>query len=217
MEPVIPPMLSLSLKIGSGLFWTLTYILIIRKGFKDRTWGMPVVALCANLSWEAIFSFIHPHDSVQLYVNWFWFGFDVIILYQLLKFGDNVFYGITDRKRFLITFPFTLVCSFLAVLFITYEFNDFQGKYAAFSQNLMMSILFIAMLVNRGNSGGQSLYIAVFKMIGTVLPSILFHMKFPDAPYLNFLFLSILVFDIIYTVMVYRYLRKEGLNPWKVI
>jgi hypothetical protein len=34
---------------------------------------------------------------------------------------------------------------------ITFEFQDFEGKYAAFSQNLMMSILFVALLVKRGN------------------------------------------------------------------
>ncbi len=42
--------------LGSGLFWTVTYLLIIRRGFRDQTYGMPLVALCANLAWEFIFS-----------------------------------------------------------------------------------------------------------------------------------------------------------------
>jgi len=33
-----------------GLFWSVTYILIIRRGFKDKTFGMPMAALCANIS-----------------------------------------------------------------------------------------------------------------------------------------------------------------------
>ncbi|MHC5853839.1 transmembrane-type terpene cyclase [Nostoc sp.] len=42
------------LMLGSGAFWILTYILLIQRGFKDQTYGMALVALCANLSWEFI-------------------------------------------------------------------------------------------------------------------------------------------------------------------
>ena len=42
--------------IVGGIFWSLAYFLIIRQGFKDRTYGMPLAALCANISWEAIFA-----------------------------------------------------------------------------------------------------------------------------------------------------------------
>jgi hypothetical protein len=59
------------------------------------------------------------------------------------------------------------VTSFCCVLFITYEFNDWRGAYAAFGQNLMMFILFIDMLLTRNNLLGQSIFIALFKMIGT--------------------------------------------------
>jgi len=45
----------LVLKLGSGLFWTLTYLIIIRRGFIDKSYGMPLAALSANISWEAIF------------------------------------------------------------------------------------------------------------------------------------------------------------------
>ena len=38
------------LLLSPGLFWTLTYVLVIRQGFRDRTYGMPLVALCANIS-----------------------------------------------------------------------------------------------------------------------------------------------------------------------
>jgi len=50
------------LLVSSGVLWTVTYLLIIRRGFLDHTYGMPLVALCANLSWEFIFSFVFPTD-----------------------------------------------------------------------------------------------------------------------------------------------------------
>jgi len=33
------------LMLGSGIFWTTTYMLIIRRSFLDHTYGMPLVAL----------------------------------------------------------------------------------------------------------------------------------------------------------------------------
>ena len=33
---------------------------MIRRGFLDNTYAMPLVALC-NVSWEFIFSFLYPH------------------------------------------------------------------------------------------------------------------------------------------------------------
>ncbi len=212
---VISPELSFILKLGSGLFWTFAYILIIRRGFLDKTYGMPVAALCANISWEGIFSFIHPHDAPQLQVNIVWFLFDLLILYQVLRRGDSLFYRRVSRAFFLSVFPVILALSFCAVLFITYEFNDFHGRYAAFGQNLMMSVLFVSLLVNRGGSSGQSMYIALFKMAGTVLPSILFFCRYPSSWLLDYLYVAILVFDVTYVVLLYRAMRSEGVNPWR--
>jgi len=33
------------LMIVGGIFWSLTYILVIRRGFKDKTYGIPLAAL----------------------------------------------------------------------------------------------------------------------------------------------------------------------------
>ncbi len=63
--------LSNAMAIASGVFWTLTYLLIIRRGFQDKTYGMPFFALCANISWEFIFSFVLPHTPPQRYRNRF--------------------------------------------------------------------------------------------------------------------------------------------------
>ena len=37
--------------------WTLAYIFIIRKAYKDKTYGIPIVDGCLNVSWEFVFSF----------------------------------------------------------------------------------------------------------------------------------------------------------------
>src|SRR5215467_14368169 len=207
----VSPELTWSLEIGSGIFWTLVYLLIIRRGFYDKTYGMPITALCANISWEFIFSFMIPHDTPQNYVNVVWFFFDLVIVFQTLRFGRAVF---GPSQLFYPAFLLGLVTSFGVILAITYEFSDWDGKYAAFGQNLMMSILFIAMLLKRNNLSGQSIYIALFKMLGTVLPSILFFLRFPGSVLLNFLYVAIFVFDVIYVVMLDAKHRELGIYPW---
>jgi hypothetical protein len=202
-----------TLMIIGGIFWSITYILIIRQGYKDKTYSMPLAALCANISWEAIFSFIHPHSPPQLYINYAWFILDVLIVFQFLKFGKSEFPNFSI-KQFIASFVFALALAFCSVLFITYEFNDWKGAYAAFGQNLMMSILFISMLVNRNSLRGQSIYIAVFKMLGTGVSSLAFYLYQPISQgslLMPFLYISIFVCDIIYLILIYQKYREHKL------
>lgn len=208
------PELRWTLQIASGVFWTLTYIFIIRRGLIDKALGMPLTALCANISWEFIFSFIQPHGAPQIYVNYVWFVFDVAIVAQAIRYGFRDFPRVVPARLFYPYFALVLALSFFAVLFVTREFKDNDGKYAAFGQNLMMSVLFVSMLVRRNSAAGQSLYIAVFKMIGTLIPSYLFLRMFPASSLLTYLYVAIFIFDLIYVVMLYRKLRNDGINPW---
>jgi hypothetical protein len=203
------------LKIGSGIFWSLTYLLIIWRGFKDRTFGMPLAALCANISWEFIFAFVLPHKPPQLYINITWFFLDVVIVFQILRYGRRAFDSLLPGGWFYSFFFLSLLISFTLVLGITLEFQNWNGMYAAFGQNLMMSALFVVMLRRRNDLSGQSLYIAIFKMIGTILPSILFYARNPASVLMNSLFISIFIFDAVYIVLLYAKHKELGLQPWR--
>ncbi|WP_114779196.1 transmembrane-type terpene cyclase [Botryobacter ruber] len=201
-------------KVCSGVFWTITYLLILRRGFVDKTYGMPMVALCANISWEFIFSFVHPHSTPQLYIDYVWLAFDVGILVQYLRYGKKEFPELFPSNHFLPVFLLTLVLAALFILLMSREFNDYNGVYAAFSQNLLMSVLFIHMLLRRKSPLGQSVYIALCKMIGTIFPSLLLYMYFPDAYLLVLLYISIFIFDLSYLLLFYFVTKAEGINPW---
>lgn len=202
------------LMVSSGVFWTVTYLLILRRGTLDKSYGMPMLALCANLSWEFIFSFIYPHPQPQLYINYLWLAFDVGILLQYLQLGRREFPENLPQALFYPTFAVCLLLSALYILVISQEFKDYIGIYAAFAQNLLMSVLFIRLLLKRNSASGQSLYIAASKMIGTVFPSFLFYLYFPHSRLLFLLFWSIFIFDLAYFLLLYFKLRQEGIRPW---
>ena len=203
-------------QIGSGICWTIVYLLIIKRGFQDQTYGMPIAALGANISWEFIFSFIHPHPRPQVYINITWFLFDVIILYQIFRFGKK---SINDSYPDVFFYPaifLAVLVGFGLVFAISFEFDDWHGRYAAFGQNLMMSILFVTMFFKRKNLSGQSVYIALFKLVGTALPSVLFFSFVPDSILMNTLYCGILFFDVLYLILLHKKSIEMGINPWKL-
>ena len=189
--------------LGSGAFWTLTYLLIIRRSLLDRTYGMPLAALCANISWEFLFSFIYPPQIIQHVVNLIWFSLDLIIFIQLLRYGPREFADLSKRIFYTLV-SLALATSFCAVLLVTVEFHDL-GTYAAFGQNLMMSVLFIVMWYRRRSLHGQSIGIAICKLLGTALASLAFSLYSPLSHHsvlLPFLYVAILVYDVIYVGIV---------------
>jgi hypothetical protein len=209
----------MGLLLVSGVFWTVTYALIIKRGFQEKTFGMPLVALCANISWEFVFGFLWQHPVPYRYTNMVWFAFDAVILFQTVRSWRNEFPDLSSRT-FYPMFLVSLATAFCLVLLVSLEFGDWRGAYTAFGQNLMMSIMFITMLHRRNSPRGQSIYIAAFKMIGTLLASLAFGAYPPGemfvvSPLFPFLYISTLVFDAVYIVMVYRRCQEQGINPWK--
>ncbi|MGE7091809.1 hypothetical protein ACQKII_10225 [Lysinibacillus sp. NPDC048646] len=195
-------------QLGMGIFWIITYILIIKRGFQDKKYGMPMVAICANISWEFIFTFIYPQNDLQKIITLLWFLLDIVILLQYLRYGRQEYKKFISTKLFYASFLVTLGVSFLIILTMTQELNDIEGKYTAFSQNLMMSGLFISLLLWRGNAGGQSMSIAVCKMIGTLFASVAFYMYF-RTPLITIVSIATFVYDWLYIVWLYRlYSRK---------
>lgn len=194
-------------QLGMGLFWIITYILIIKQGFQDKKYGMPMAAICANISWEFIFAFMYPQNDLQRIFTFLWFMLDVFIMMQFLLYGYKEYKKIIPRKIFYASFFITLAVSFFIILAMSHEFNDLAGKYAAFSQNLMMSGLFIALFIQRGNLSGQSMGIAVCKMIGTMFAAVGFYMYF-RTPLITIISLATLIYDWIYIVLIYRFYVK---------
>ncbi|GAB1540593.1 hypothetical protein NUACC21_32620 [Scytonema sp. NUACC21] len=224
--------------IGSGVFWVLTYVAIIWRGFKDRSFGMPIVALSANISWEAIYSFIYiPPGQLLHFSSIAWFFFDLPIALQCFLYGANDFKSPIIKKNFHAIFLATIAICFAIILAIVYEFNDTRGVYTGFGQNLIMSILFICMLIRRDDLSGQSLYIAFFKFMGTLfaflsllfvfpadintplslqaaITQIISSNTYPLTPLIKIVYLATLMFDVLYIVLLYRNCRERKINPW---
>ncbi|WP_018614620.1 hypothetical protein [Segetibacter koreensis] len=197
------------LTLIGGISWTIVYILIIIRSFRDKTYGMPFWALAFNFGWELIFSFVLPGDSpgLQGIINKIWLAFDVFILIAYFLYGIKEWPQRISKNLFYPYSLFGLIIGYLFVYLMSVELDHSQGMYAAFVQNLMMSLLFIAMANNRKSRAGQSIGIAIFKMIGTLAPTILYGVK---SNFVLFLGCSCFVVDIIYIfLLLFVYKRTD--------
>jgi hypothetical protein len=227
--------IKLILTIISGLCWTIVYVDGIRIGFRDRSYAIPFYALALNIAWELLYTalgFRHQGATVQNVINAVWFTFDIGILYTYFRFGRKDFAGrifdpsayadgtdpqahasadtVGSALRFVAWSVLGLITAFAVQYAFRREFGIGKGaSYSAFAQNLLMSVLFIAMLARRGSREGQSLTIAVNKWIGTLAPTILYGaLGEGDFPHGNFLILTLgifcSVFDLVYIWLLAR-------------
>lgn len=208
--------------VGYAL-WLVAYILVIRKGFKDKTYAIPLLPICLNFTWEFMDSWILP-DPVYFWkwVDRAWFLLDVAILYQLFRYGRKE-QKIPELQRWF--YPIVIVTLLLAFwgqyTFVT-TFHDTLGFIAAFAINLVMSVIFPFFYFARRDLHGLSWGAAWCKLIGTGLASIQCIFLFPKihplspvaysplSPYsfFYFLFVAIFVFDCVYVGLLWR-ARKQ--------
>lgn len=191
----------------SGLAWSIVYVDSIRIGFKDKSYAMPFWALAMNIAWEllhAVLGFREVGASLQVTINAAWFLLDIGLLYTFFRHGRKYFPENLHERWFYGWAILGLLSAFLVQYAFIVEFGLWMGAvYSAFLQNLLMSILFIAMLNQRKSSEGQSMLIAISKFIGTIAPTILMgYIGIKSALEPNYLVrmigFLIAVFDLIY-------------------
>lgn len=157
----------------SGLAWTVCYIQIIWKGFKDKVCCMPLYALALNFVWEFIFGFIWDPtgwaDIWQTWINSIWCVFDVLILITHFMYGEvrgvpkNLFRA---YSAFVIAFTFGIFGA------LYYAADGEAGikclhEITSVGVNVPMSALFITSFLWLRGTIGQSMGIAWSKFLGT--------------------------------------------------
>lgn len=164
------------LVILSGIAWSVVYVDAIRIGLKDRSYAMPFWALALNIAWEflhAVLGLKAAGLTLQIGINFSWFLLDIGLLYTYFRFGKRYFSHSLPKSFFLPWSMVVLAAAFIIQFMFIHEFGLLMGAiYSAYLQNLLMSILFIAMLIQRNSREGQTILIAVSKCIGTLAPTI---------------------------------------------
>jgi len=217
---------------ASGVAWTITYIALVFRGIKDKSYGMPIVPLALNFAWELVFSMVYPPAATGpagTLINAIWMICDIGIIVTYFMYSYKYFYhryGIS-KVAWLTYSLFAFLVAFGIMLTggpFFGQFNDyfkadiFQGAiFIAYVQNLIISVCFLLMIWERGSAEGQSLTIGVFKCIGTGLTVgiyYLFILHYGQAHLMNIIVGCTFLLDLVYIRTIFKQLKKEGKNPW---
>jgi len=206
--------------------WLVAYVLFIRLGFKEKTYGIPAIAMCGNVGWELTNSLLIYPAYLGIWLGQImWVGFDVLVFVTIWKYGASEIereHAILRRWfRWLIVLG--VLTSMVLSLVFALHFHDPQGTVAGWELAFVQSLMMIGMLLRRGSTRGQSVYIALGIVIGNIAAYI-WVANYPWAPgqwpnpepIVNLVwFLVTIPINITYVVLVIRQGRRDGVNPWK--
>lgn len=221
--------------------WLVAYVAIIYRGFADQTYGVPLAALFANLTWEFAYGFLlDPLGDYFHTASVFGFLVDAVIAWQVWKYGAAQFPDSALGRHFRPLFGLFLAVALSVNYHAFIDLADPDGEYTGFGINLMMSILYIKMLEDRGSPAGQSMYIAVGKWLGTLCAWIataltvttspqrtwptswsdftrrsLGNRSYPLTPLINVMYGWTFLLDAAYCVLLHRRIKAAGMSPWR--
>ncbi len=149
--------------------WIVTYVLVAIDCQRRKTYGIPLVAICMNFTWEAMAAFVWPNPILTFHLaEYAWFAVDVVIVYYLLRFGRAQQVIPEIRDNFYLVVAATMVLAGVGQYCFTRTFDDPLGYILAFMINMVMSALFIFMYFARRDASDTTYRVAWLKMIGTL-------------------------------------------------
>jgi hypothetical protein len=194
-----------------GIGWVVVYVIAIYHGLKTKTCAIPAYAVCLNLGWEILTSFVVPVSvPLWLWVNRVWLGLDLVIVYTLLRYGRTRPLGPSLSKHF---YPI-LGCSFVLGLVgqLTYirSYQDALGFEIAFLIDFVMAILFVIDHLAAPEHDNATYTIAWGRFVGDLGVCIQSYYLLPlmdrlrSYVFFHFLFAAILALDVFYIYLVWH-------------
>ena len=226
---------------GCAISWLITYILIIARTILDKTSAIPLLAVVANIVWEFIYGFIlEPGSDYMHLLSILWFLVDLVIMFLVVKYSKETISTYLDKEVNYLWFVFFLVISSFGLIYFSFiNLSDPAGEYTGFGVNLLMTYLFIDKYFRQKTLGGQSLYVAIFKFLGTLLAfaatlieavttvkpleyinlwqyvsEVISFDIYPLTNLVKMLYLLVFIGDIFYILMIHKLVQKNCRNVW---
>ncbi len=193
-----------------GVWWAGTAssyaarLLIIYVSWRDRTYGVPMLAMVSNLSAAFLSTFIYRTDEPQFALNIVAFSVDLVIVSMFLRFWRSDFPE--TLKPYV--WPILLGCVAVAMALligITEWLGTYDSAiYTAYGNGLLTSALFLVMLQRRGTTRGQSAGIGILKMAANASWSISYYLFDPTTVTLHVLAIATFLLDGLYVWLLMR-------------
>jgi hypothetical protein len=175
-----------------------------------------------NITWEILSVFFW--EAVRRlpafhYADIVWLCLDVVIIWQLLRYGKEQQTTRELRDYFYPVVAGTLILAFWGQYTFPMTYRDEDGFVLAFMINMGMSILFVFMFLARPDLRGLSYSVAWLKMLGTLAESVMCvkwmpakHPEITNFGFFYFLYITTFLFDCIYIGQLAS-VRRRAVQP----
>ncbi|KAI0189251.1 hypothetical protein F4808DRAFT_445696 [Astrocystis sublimbata] len=171
--------------ISGGLLWTVAYVLYILQARKDKSYGMPLVALCANIGWELAYGVFYPLSYIETATFLVWVLIDCGIAHATVKSGPEQWRHAPLVGRNLATVigvgcvtSLVAHCEFIKMFASSTEAAFWSG----FACQNLLGVLSIIHIVSRGNTSGHSRSIWMCRWVGSSLAIVVFSWRYYNYP-----------------------------------
>lgn len=202
------------------LCWTAVYILMVKRGVQDRSFGMPLAALAIDISWECYFTFFTGAPWSQRIPAMPWFVLNLGVLYTAYRYGREDFDWPILKRWFRTILTLMLLVAFWLVYSFIKAFDDSYGALTSMFAVIGYSTLLPVMLIRRNSIKGQSIYIALLILLGdaagyipTMHAQAHLHTPLP-AGFMHAVYSYALPVHVFYVWLVWWVARRDGINPW---
>ena len=194
--------------------WVLVYVLIIRETRRTKFVEIPLFVACGDIVWEFLWGFVF-NDRINMGVLFVWsyrawFLVDIVLFIGLWRYGYKQF-DIAVLRRHAKPIIAGLSLAFAAIIsaFVITGLDNPMGAQTAYLLNFGISTLYIVDWLRLHKRQHYSKSVAWAKMLGTLVYSVFFRLRFPE--YYSILALSIVIFmlDCIYLWLLYNYKEEE--------
>ncbi|MER6075940.1 hypothetical protein ABT187_45815 [Streptomyces sp. NPDC001817] len=200
-----------ALILVGGTSFAVSYVLMIRRGFLDRTYGVPLVALCAFMVWDVrnALGVYRPWIPMLGAVSGLYVVGHGVIFYQLLRYGPREFSRLS-RPTFYCMVAATVGFAFFAVQALDRSLHDTWGIQTSQGTWLAAMVCYPMLCYQRGSLRGLSVPIAALQLVTSIVASVAFLRYLPKdsgvkgSALLTFICLGMSAANLIYLGAVVR-------------
>jgi hypothetical protein len=203
---------------GSGcVLWIVAYAFTIKNIVREKFIEIPLIAVCGNIAWEFLWSWVFVNNMGSLFVWGYrtWFFLDCFITYSLFRYGYKQITNPSLRSWAKPIIVFTSICWLFIFYFYIKNYDaplSGMGIYSGIMLNVVMSALYISLYFNLNNRSLFSAPIAWSKGVGTLLISVFSFLHFTDGFLLSLCVINA-VLDGVYIYIVLAKKHEKQLQP----
>ncbi|KIJ26394.1 hypothetical protein M422DRAFT_192285 [Sphaerobolus stellatus SS14] len=159
-----------TLNASCGVFWTAAYLLYVKQAREDRSYGMPLLALILNVSWEFVYTFVYRRNGVGRFFHFPWVFIDGILVVETIKYGPDIWRSSPAvAENFGAIVLLSVIIGITAQWTFASQFSRYNASFwSAYACQNVLSWGSLWMLLARGNITGHSMSIWWCRFLGSL-------------------------------------------------